>query len=76
MKVKIQLNKNQTIEDAEELLFKALDLHRSGDIHLLESFDDPAMIDVSQRMEKIYEDIYKDMMDEIIEALGDDYSGY
>lgn len=76
MKVKIILEKHETMEEAEETLYKALDLHRTGDIHLQESFDDPAMIDVSQRMEKIYEDIYKEMMEEITDALDEDYSGY
>jgi len=76
MKVKIKLEGKETVLEAEELLFKALSLHRSGDVHLNESFDDPVMVDISNKMEKIHEDIYQEMMDEVIEALDEDYNGY
>lgn len=72
-KVKIFLAPNESIEDAEELLRKALNLHANGDVHVEESFDDPAMIDTQNRMENIHKQIYKEMVDEIIEELDKEY---
>lgn len=71
--VKIFLSKNESMSDAEEALSKALQLHSSGDIHVEESFDDPAMIHVSERMENIHEVIYKEMISEIIDELNKEY---
>lgn len=64
-KVKILLEKGEDELDAHIALYKALDLHNSGDIHMRESFEDPAMIDASQQMDKIHKDIYQDMIQEI-----------
>lgn len=75
MKVKIILDKNETVEEAEELLFKALDLHRTGEVHTRESFDDPAMVDIEDRVLKSYSDMHKDMLEEISEALDEEYYG-
>ena len=47
--IKIILSKNETIEEAEEKLFKALNAQRSGEIHT-EDFHDPAMRSVVQKM--------------------------
>lgn len=74
-KVKIQLNKHETIEEADEALLKALLHHVNGDVHLKESFDDPAMVDISQRMADMHEKVYKEMLQEIIEALDEGLSG-
>tara|TARA_R110000868_G_C10973188_1_gene771551 strand:+ start:86845 stop:87078 length:234 start_codon:yes stop_codon:yes gene_type:complete len=76
VKVKIELKKGETKEEAEELLFKALDLHRTGEIHTRESFEDPAMLDISQRVAKVQEDIHAEMMAEIFEALDGEYNGH
>lgn len=73
-KVKIILEDGESELDADLALLKALNLHASGDIHLTESFDDPAMIDAQDRMIKIHEDMYKDMMDEIFNVIDDEYS--
>ena len=72
-KVKILLEKGEDEIDAHVALTKALDLHNSGDIHLRESFEDPAMIDVSQQMMKVHNDIYTDMIQEIQDELDKEY---
>lgn len=73
MKVKVLLDKNEDELDAHIALEKALNLHTSGDIHIRESFDDPAMVDLSQRMNSIHEDIYQDMIREINEELDKEF---
>lgn len=76
-KIKVELEPGEDILSADEALFKALDHHRSGDAHLRESFDDPAMVDLSKRLFQAHEDIYEDMINEINEALDEDYQdGY
>lgn len=72
-KVKIFLEKGESMADAEEMLSKALKLHSSGDIHVEESFDDPAMIHAAERMQNIHEDIYDDMLKEILEEINKEY---
>ena len=71
--VKILLEKGETELDAHVALSKALDLHNSGDIHQRESFDDAAMVDASQRMEKVHKDMYADMIQEIQDELDKEY---
>jgi hypothetical protein len=73
-KVKIFLDENETLEDAEDTLRKALDLHVSGDIHDGESFSDPAMIDTAVILERLHEDMYKKMIAEILQTLDRDYN--
>ncbi len=68
-KVKIILEKGETELDAHIALSKALDLQNSGDIHMRESFDDASMIDTSQQMTKMHDDIYTDMIQEIQDEL-------
>lgn len=75
MKIKIILDKDQTKEEAEDLLFKALELHKNGEVHIDESFDDAAMIDTENRLKTIHSKIYADMLEEINEALEEQYSG-
>jgi hypothetical protein len=72
-KVKIYLDEGETIQDAEEQLRKALDLHSSGDIHVEESFDDPAMIHAEQEMVNMHKKVYDDMMKEIIDIINGEY---
>ncbi len=72
--VKITLDKDETELDAHIALSKALDLQNSGDTHIRESFEDAAMIDASQQMAKVHDDIYTDMMQEIRDALDQEYT--
>lgn len=72
-KVKILLEPGETELDAHEALSKALEIHNNGDTHVKESFEDPAMIHLSQRMDKIHEMIYKDMVQEIIDELDKEF---
>lgn len=71
--VKIFLDKGEKLEDVEADLFKALGHHASGDIHETESFQDPAMNDVADKMKKTHAVIYQEMLDEIFKALESDY---
>jgi len=76
-KVKIILDKDETLEDAEADIVKAINHHSSGDVHSEEQFLDPAMIDVANRLEKLHQDEYKALLNEIFDALDGDYSnGY
>lgn len=72
-KVKIFLEENETVQDAEDSLFKALNHHNSGDVHASHTFQDPAMVAVADRMEDIHKKIYQDMMTEIFEVLDKEY---
>lgn len=72
-KVKVILEKGETKADADEALFKALNLHASGDIHVTESFEDPAMIDTTNVLKDKYEKIYADMIQEIFNELNKEY---
>jgi len=75
-KIKIGLGKNETMFEAEEFLFKALDSHRSGDVHT-EKFEDPAMEDVVNRMDEkhkmMYEKLIREIMDELDKEYGQEY---
>lgn len=71
--VKIILDHDETQADVEDQLFKALNLHRSGEVHDEEAFEDPAMQDVLHRMQKIHKDIFADMMNEIQMELEKEY---
>lgn len=73
-KVKIELEKGETELDAHIALSKALDLHNSGGAHVTESFEDPAMVDTSHRMEDIHKVIYGEMIQEINSELDKEYS--
>jgi len=76
-KVKIYLEKGETIEDAEMQLRKALDLHDSGGVHERQDYVDPAMQDVMDTFEVLHEKSYKEMMDEIIREIDGEYeNGY
>jgi hypothetical protein len=71
-KVKVELEKGQTPDEAEELLFKALDAKLSGSTS--EEFNDPAMTHILSRMDEIYKKNHDAMVNEIIQALEEDYS--
>ncbi len=74
MKVKIELDEGQTPDSAEEELYKALNSHRSGDMHS-DKFTDPAMEHVSDYMKAVYREHYTLMMNEIMDELDNDYVG-
>ncbi len=71
--IKIILEKDEKVAEVEQLLIKALDLHTSGDIHVEESFEDPAMIDLENHLKKLHKDIYSDTLNEVIELLNREY---
>jgi hypothetical protein len=71
-KIKIFLDKDETQREAEDLLFKALNHHNSGNAHS-ESFEDPAMTDVVNRSQELYTKISQEMMQEIQDTLEQDY---
>lgn len=73
-KIKIIADENETIEEAEKLLEKAMEFHSSGDAHDDESFDDPAMTDVLNDMENTHKRIYLEMMQEIFQVLDEEYT--
>lgn len=73
-KVKILLEPGETELDADIAIQKAFDYHSSGDAHIEEAFDDPAMVHTAQRLEEIHEKIYIEMIREITEQLDKEYS--
>jgi len=72
-RVKIILDKNETMHEAEETLFKALNMQRTGDVHKGD-FVDPAMTDVALRMKGAHEIMYKEMLEEIEAVLDEEYT--
>jgi len=68
MKVKITTDKGQSREEAEELLYKALDSHRKGAQHS-ESFQDPVMDELFEEMKRNYGDIYDSMLSDIFDVI-------
>lgn len=71
--VKIILDKGETPEQAEDLLLKAFEAKSNGDMHT-EDFSDPAMQDALQRMIQIQEDNYQALIQEVIQALDEEYN--
>ena len=65
MKVQIILEKNETREEAEELLLKALDAKKNGDYHSEDVFLDPAMEDTTKFLLASYAEILEDMFLEL-----------
>ena len=72
-KVKIILEKGESPSDADAMLLKALQLHSTGDVHIDESFDDPAMIDAAAHLERIHKQIYSEMLEEINDVIDAEY---
>lgn len=72
--VKIELKKNETPEQAEELLFKALESQRNGEIHGGEEFSDPAMSHLLDRMELMHKEMYEEALREIIQVLEEEHN--
>jgi len=72
-KVKIILDKDETIEEAQELLFKSLNYSRSGEAHEGDNFYDAAMADLHNQLTETYENMFSDLINEIIEELESEY---
>jgi len=68
MKVSIHLEKGETREEAEELLYKAVTAQRNGNIHT-DQFPDPAMEHMAEKMKKRYQEMLVDMVREINEEI-------
>lgn len=66
--VKIYLNKNETEEDAREVLLKALSMNETGDAHV-EAFHQPAAREVFEHMERKHDIMWREMMEEIFLVL-------
>jgi hypothetical protein len=71
-KVKIIVEDGETMFEAEEMLFKALNASRTGEAHT-ENFDDPAMRSVLETMETMHKKQYEQMMREIEDILDEEY---
>lgn len=66
--VKIILGENETIEEAEETLFKALRAKRKHHSHS-ESYSDPAMKNVVNKMEKLHSEMINKVIKDIEKEL-------
>jgi hypothetical protein len=76
-KIKVILEKGETAFEADNLLFKALNSHNTGELHEGDAFDDPAMQDLINRVEAEHAKMFKEMMSEINDALDEEYhNGY
>lgn len=71
--VKIELQEGETIEQAEEVLFKALRSQRDGSIHQDGKFHDPAIEELSIKLIKLHEAEYNLMLQEIFKELEDEH---
>lgn len=72
MKIKIELDKGQAPEEAEELLYKALTAKRSVDVHT-EEFQDPVMEEAAQKMVNMHKQIWEESLEEILSILDEEY---
>jgi len=68
-KVKIILDKNQTPKEAEELLFKALESQRTGEIHDESEFLDPAMTSLENRLMELNKIFIDELIREVLDEL-------
>lgn len=73
MKVKVIAEGSETQKDLDDGLFKAVDYHASGDAHMRESFDDPAMVDLSNKLAEAHEIIYQELLQEVQDELDKEY---
>lgn len=73
-RVKILLEPGETELDADNALQKALEHQSSGGAHDDEAFDDPAMVDLSQRLEQDHSKMYSAMMREILEVIDEEFT--
>lgn len=73
-RVKILLEPGETELDAAHDLQKALEFQSTGQAHDEEAFEDPAMVDLSQRLATEHEKLYAKMMREILEVIDEEFS--
>lgn len=73
-KVKILLEPGETELDADAAIQKALEFHATGEAHSEETFDDPAMAHLIQRLEEAHSKVYSEMIREISEVLDQEFS--
>lgn len=73
-KVKIYVEEGETIEEAQDDLVKALHYQQSGEVHDEDTYEDPAMRDLTTKMQKFHQETYNNIIKEIIEALDKDYT--
>jgi hypothetical protein len=69
MRVKIELGPNQTRDEGEEALYKALSSTRDGSAHDKDVFLDAAMQDQADEMKHAYNTILDSMLKEITQVL-------
>lgn len=72
-KIKIIAPKGMTAADIEEYLESAVELKKSEKVHMTESFEDPAMIDLSERVIAEFTKQYDEMLTEISAVLEKEY---
>lgn len=73
-RVKILLDPGETEIEAAEAIQKAFEFQSSGQAHDEEAFDDPAMVDLANRLEQDHAKMYAAMMREILEVVDAEYS--
>lgn len=73
-RVKILLEPGETELDVAHDLQKALEFQTSGQSHDEEAFDDPAMVDLANRLEQDHSRMYAAMMREILDAIDGEFS--
>ena len=71
MIVKVLLEGNETPEEGDEELYKALQGQRDGSTHS-EDFSDPAMRDTTARIIQIHNNTFERMLSEILEILDEE----
>lgn len=72
MKVKIEADPKQTKDEAEEMLYKALDSQRTGALHNTE-FQDPVMNELFHRLKGVYGELYDSMLQDIFKAIDEEF---
>jgi len=72
-KIKIHLEKHETPELVDEMLIKALALHTNGDVHEGEKYGDVAIQNVVDYLSSLWENEWKELSEEIAEALRSEY---
>jgi hypothetical protein len=73
-KVKIYVEEGETLEEAEQDLQKALQYHSSGEVHDEDSYLDPAMKSLTDRLESMHKVMYDNIIKEVMEALDKEYT--
>lgn len=71
MKAKIILEKNETRDEAEEVLLKALESHRTGSSHS-EEFPDKTMEHVANKLKNKHQSMFREMLREIDQLLDEE----